>query len=338
MVDFNSALNLAFITTLVKYEGRKDNILGDTKMHPDYITGFADGESSFVFSIFRNKASALGWTVSLEFKVIAALNPANELQFKLIKDYFKFGSIFIAPSKGNNSAHILYKVSSLKDCIVIRDHFLKYPLATYKLLHFQIWCKVLDLLISKEHLTEEGLNKLVALKEHSPNGISPQLIIAFPLWENYKQPLSVYSPDLSVINLNWLAGFIQADGHFGCTTKNASDTNLGKQVLINIDIAQHIKSVIVLEQIINILGVGKVYLKKDQPIAHLKIQGLKNINLFLQKFDNTKLYGAKELDYLTFCNIVNLMNEKKHLTKEGLAQIEKLISTMNSQRTNYDLD
>jgi hypothetical protein len=36
-------------------------------------------------------------------------------------------------------------------------------------------------MINKEHLTEDGLNKLVALKEHSPKGISQLLQSSFPL-------------------------------------------------------------------------------------------------------------------------------------------------------------
>jgi hypothetical protein len=137
-----------------------------------------------------------------------------------------------------------------------------------------------------------------------------------------------------------LAGFIQADGHFGCMTKIAKDTKLGKQVLlhVHIDIAQHIKSIIVLEQIKSILGVGTIYINNKTQMAHLKIQGIQKANLFIKHFGTTKLYGAKELDFLAYCKIVGLMNEKNHLTEKGLAQIETIIGTMNSKRTNFNYE
>lgn len=305
-------------------------------MESNYITGFADGESSFTFSIVKNPRSTLGWSITLEFHIVAAFNPANEAQFLLIQAFFGgIGTMRIVPATEHSSAYIRYSVKSLQDCIIIRDYFLSNPLMTYKLVHFQIWCQVIDLMVNKEHLTLEGLYKIVALKEHSPKGISNSLQLAFPLWRNYTIPLPLYNPNLSVIDLNWLAGFIQADGHFGCSIRIANDTILGKQVQVHVEIIQHTISLIVLEAILQLLGLGKIYIKDKISVGHLKIQGLSNVNLFIKKFGDTKLYGAKELDYIAFCNIVNLMNEGKHLTEAGLAQIEDIRNNMNSKRTSY---
>jgi hypothetical protein len=132
-----------------------------------------------------------------------------------------------------------------------------------------------------------------------------------------------------------LAGFIQADGHFGCAIRTAKDMILGKQVQVFIEIVQHNRSAIVLNQIQSFLGMGTIYLKNNS-INHLKIQGLKNVNLFINKFPADKLYGTKKLDYLAFCQIVDLMNNNKHLTTEGLAQIEEIVNTMNAKRSNFE--
>lgn len=48
-------------------------------------------------------------------------------------------------------------VSGLKNCLIIKEHFIKFPLMTYKLVYFNIWCMVLNILINKEHLNLEGL-------------------------------------------------------------------------------------------------------------------------------------------------------------------------------------
>jgi hypothetical protein len=39
-------------------------------------------------------------------------------------------------------------------------------------------------MMSKEHLTKEGLLKIVGLKKHSPNGLSENLLNAFPNYKN----------------------------------------------------------------------------------------------------------------------------------------------------------
>ena len=53
----------------------------------------------------------------------------------------------------------------IPNALIIRDHFLNYPLLTFKLVHFQLWCKILDILLKKEHLTKDGLLKVIALKK-----------------------------------------------------------------------------------------------------------------------------------------------------------------------------
>lgn len=60
--------------------------------------------------------------------------------------------------------NIRYVVSSLSDLAVIIDHFDKYPLITQKLADYLLFKKGVDLIKEKEHLTMEGLRKIVAIK------------------------------------------------------------------------------------------------------------------------------------------------------------------------------
>lgn len=68
------------------------------------------------------------------FNLIAINNPANLVMLNAIKQFFGVGRIIIK----NNGRLISYDVASLQDCLIIRDHFLKFPLLTYKLVHFQL--------------------------------------------------------------------------------------------------------------------------------------------------------------------------------------------------------
>jgi LAGLIDADG endonuclease len=68
----------------------------------------------------------------------------------------------------------------------------------------------------------------------------------------------------------------------------------------------------------------------------LNITNNKNINHFIDLFNLIPFYGAKALDYSDFCKIITIINNKEHLTKEGMLKAVKLVKGMNSQRTNFD--
>lgn len=60
----------------------------------------------------------------------------------------------------------------------IINHFDKYPLISQKRADFELFKQVF--LINKEHLTIEGLQKIVAIKYSINKGLSPKLQSAFP--------------------------------------------------------------------------------------------------------------------------------------------------------------
>ena len=73
-----------------------------------------------------------------------------------------------------------FKVSSIKDTSVIINHFDNYPLITQKFADYQLFKQAYDVIINKNHLTKEGLAKLVSLKASMNLGITPLLKKAYP--------------------------------------------------------------------------------------------------------------------------------------------------------------
>lgn len=81
-------------------------------------------------------------------------------------------------SKGKNCA---YFVSSIDDLTtVIIPHFVKYPLITKKQGDFLLLKSVVDMINAKEHLTMEGLQKIVSIKASVNLGLTKVLKLAFP--------------------------------------------------------------------------------------------------------------------------------------------------------------
>ena len=73
-----------------------------------------------------------------------------------------------------------YTVSSIKELLVILKHLDKYPLITQKLADYFLFKEVISIIERKEHLTTDGLKKIVATKSAMNLGLSKQLIAAFP--------------------------------------------------------------------------------------------------------------------------------------------------------------
>ena len=140
-------------------------------LNPSTITGLTDGDGSFYISISPSIKNLTGWSVSINFQIVANTNNANLEMLEKVKLFFGVGNI----SKNKLDNTVRYTVSGLKNCKVIQQHFLDYPLMTYKLVYFQLWCSVLELIEKGEHLTLNGLLKIVGFKAPFKMGLSKAL-------------------------------------------------------------------------------------------------------------------------------------------------------------------
>jgi hypothetical protein len=74
-----------------------------------------------------------------------------------------------------------YIVKSTKDIFSsIIPHFDKYPLLTKKRADFELFKAIIELIIQKQHLTREGVIKIVELRASLNNGLSKELTKGFP--------------------------------------------------------------------------------------------------------------------------------------------------------------
>lgn len=300
-------------------------------LNPWFVTGLTDADGNFSVSVVRGR-TALGWTVNLSYSIVAANNSANRWMLEQIQSFFGGkGSININISDFS----LNYTVYGLSNCLIIREHFLAYPLITYKLVYFLLWSAVLDLMVSKAHLTWKGLLQIIAYKAYFKMGLSDMLkaifvdfipVVVFP-----------YLPDLALINTHWVAGFINGDGGFSVTVRRASDTLLGERVSLEINIVQHEISLKALQRAAEVLSCGQIKPKTGKAAYRWRVAGIKDINQVVAAFtDNgVRFLGAKALDYADFCKALSLINSKDHLTREGLTIIKSLSAGMNSTRTDF---
>jgi hypothetical protein len=75
---------------------------------------------------------------------------------------------------------IQYRIQTFNELAILIKHMEKYPLLTKKRADYILFKEVYELVIRKEHLTKEGLLKIVSLKASLNLGLSESLKAAFP--------------------------------------------------------------------------------------------------------------------------------------------------------------
>jgi hypothetical protein len=148
------------------------------ELKPFFITGFTDAEGCFHIGISKHNRFKQGYSVEAVFKI--HLDQKDLALLKMIQSYFGVGNIYKL-AKGS----IQYQVSSVKELGVILDHFDKYLLITKKRGDYLLFKQAFNLIQNKEHLTPEGLRKLVAIKASMNKGLSPSPPLFYFLLKKY---------------------------------------------------------------------------------------------------------------------------------------------------------
>jgi hypothetical protein len=209
----------------------------------------------------------IGYSVELVFKI--ALHVKDKVLVENIRNYFHVGTVTY---KGSDC--IQYWVGSLKDLQIIVDHFDNYPLISQKWSDYQLFKNVVDLMKNKEHLTQEGLQKIVSIKAVLNNGLPKELKIAFP------DTVPVIRPQISnqiIPDPYWISGFVDGEGCFYIAF-NSSSNKVGGTVQLVFSITQHIRDKALMNSLISYLGCGKIKHNKKYSWLNFVVTKLSDID------------------------------------------------------------
>jgi hypothetical protein len=128
-----------------------------------------------------------------------------------------------------------------------------------------------------------------------------------------------------------LAGFSSGEGCFYIKITKSKTTKLGETVQLNFNITQHSRDEILMKSLVEYFGCGKVYLYPEK--VSFNISSLSELSSKLVPFfEKYSIRGIKFLDYMDFLKVLRLMEEKIHLTSEGLDLIREIKLGMNRNR------
>jgi len=295
---------------------------GNVGISPWWLTGFVDGEGSFQISILENKKLKTGWVVSPKFQI--ALHEKDRALLELIRSSFGVGKIF---KHGKNS--IQYRVSLIKELEVIINQLDKYLLITQKRADYLLFKQVLELIKNKEHLTKEGLNKILAIKASMNKGLRDELKSAFPSIIPVARPLVV---NQLIPDPNWVSGFASGEGCFYIKIGKSSLSKTGFQVLLNFKITQHLRDEQLLQSFIGFLGCGN-YSRLNKDAGDFVVNRLSDLtNKIIPFFKKYPILGIKSKDFEDLKIVAELMSNKEHLTALGLEKIKQIKLGMNRER------
>jgi len=130
------------------------------------------------------------------------------------------------------------------------------------------------------------------------------------------------------LSCSWIVGFVDGEGCFHVSINRQNKMTLGWQVLPEFRVVQHQRDEQILYKLKEYFGFGSVVINHDDR-KEFRVRGLDNLNKIVKFFQNNELKTFKKNDFKLFAKIIHLMNDSKHLTKEGLKNIADLASKTN---------
>lgn len=271
----------------------------------------------------KSDSYKMGYQITAIYK-IALHKKDNDLLYS-IKDFFGVGKI----TKHGDSS-IQYLVRSLVELEIIISHFDKYPLLSEKWGDYKLFKEAVELIKNKAHLNKEGFNKILSIRAALNLGFSDELKLSFPYIKAIKK-VSVKKTDS--MNPYWIAGLASGDGCFYVSLRNSLTTKSGKSVTLKFHIVQHSRDTELMKSLISYLNCGRIELALKQSAVYFVVSNLKDIlDKIIPLFDKHEIKGIKESDYADFRKVAMLLEDKQHLSQEGLDKINFIKSNMNLGR------
>ena len=163
---YKNVLMMEPVTTDPKGEGRSTsantsalaNKTRSKKITAAYVTGFIDGEGSFLISFNRRAGLKTGIEARPSFSV--SQHKRNRKILQRIHMYFRCGGIRF----DGHDKTCKYEVRSLQDLWdKIIPHFKSYPLQTSKALDFDRFVEICALMRANQHRSREGMEAILTL-------------------------------------------------------------------------------------------------------------------------------------------------------------------------------
>lgn len=296
----------------------------DEVLNPNWVTGFIDGEGSFIIAILPSTGPTKK-KVSLRISITQKSHSSGVLYE--LQNFFRCGQVI--PSSKDCMRFVVQSKEDIINKII--PHFTNYPLITSKELNFESFKEASEIVRKGEHLSLEGLNKIIELKNR----------IRMNKKRSFEELFNHFNLKEIKLNPFWVQAFVDAEGHFGTLITKSELTN--KIVTRNrLSVSQSSHDYSILKAIKDFFNAGYLDPREENINSLEKAKLCKDSSFyynsspesFIPFFDQYPMYTRKYLDYQDFKRFYLLKKDKQHLTEKGFEEMSFIAVNMNSGRDN----
>lgn len=134
----------------------------------------------------------------------------------------------------------------------------------------------------------------------------------------------------TIVNPGVWSGLIDGEGSFSIIISKSKVRALGWRAELKFQLGLHTKDLnllCLLQQ--HLGGIGSIHLAKNRDMVNYSIDSIKDLNNLILYLDKYPLLTQKAADFLLLKKAVELVNNKAHLTLEGLEKIVNIKASMN---------
>jgi LAGLIDADG endonuclease len=132
------------------------------------------------------------------------------------------------------------------------------------------------------------------------------------------------------LEAQWVVGFVDGEGCFYVGINPHSEMSCQFQVLPEFTVVQHRRDVQLLHALKKFFGCGVVRQNHGDRMAY-RVRGLNHLTeRIVPFFEKHPLKSKKRVDFARFRKILHLINQGKHLNRQGVEEIRAIASAMNT--------
>src|SRR5436305_7466619 len=187
-------------------------------------------------------------------------------------------------------------------------------------------------MLLKEHLTEKGFHYILTLYASINKGISKKV---FQYFSDIKPIKKIITKLPNKLNPNWVSGFVAGDGSFVLGLRKQENNSKIFRIYYSFSVTQHSRDFNLIKLLTTFFdcGVAKIRYNKKTLRCDYLVQDINSIqNKIIPHFEKYSLNNIKELDFLDFKLVIDIIGSKKHLEIHNQVIITNIINRMNHKR------
>jgi len=136
-----------------------------------------------------------------------------------------------------------------------------------------------------------------------------------------------------MIDPNYITGFVDGEGSFSISISPRNFKDVKWEVSPSFSISQDKRNRGILFKIKDYFGCGTIRPNRKDNTYKYEVRSFQDLkNIIIPHFKKYPLQTTKKIDFEIFTKVIQIMEEGKHLTKEGLREIIELVSKLPPER------